>query len=168
MVDNEAKKYDSEVQSARDEYNEVDNRRIIAVGELNAAYSDMMYANSMLDSLSNRSPSQVMPGAVDYWRGRSNEARDRYNRYTAEIPMIEAELASARGELKRREATMRGLISQRNLAAMYESYHQTMSEAAQDEIDRIQRLIDAALPDLSPNCDFCRDNSTLCPNAANH
>ena len=63
-----------QLQDAIEEYNTIENRLIIARGELNAAYSDMMYANRMLDSLSKRSPSDVPPGAVDYWRNKRDEA----------------------------------------------------------------------------------------------
>ncbi len=90
-------KLDPLLQDATEEYNTIDKHRITATGELNSAYSELMYANNMLDSLSDRS--QIPPGAVDYWRNKRKKALDRYNNYSAEIPMIEAELESAKEKL---------------------------------------------------------------------
>ncbi len=148
---NSIEELEPELQAAEDEYNSIETRRIIAIGEKNAAYSDMMYANSMLDSLSNRSPSQVPPGAWDYWTGRRNEARDRYNRYSAEVPMIEAELATAKTKLDDLQGRMDNLISKRDYAKSKEDYHSGKVTEAQTEIDRLNGLIDELLPDPDDN-----------------
>lgn len=147
FYDKAVKERDPDLQAAKDEYNLIRTRRIIAVGESNAAHCDMMYANRMLESLSNRSPSEVPPGAVDYWTGKRNEARDRYNRYSAEVPMIEAELKPVKKELDRLQGIMDNLISERDEAETSEKYYQGKSDEAQAEIDRLQGLIDALLPD---------------------
>ena len=118
---------------------------------MKAAYCDMMYANNMLDLLSNRPSSQVPPGAWDYWIGRRNEARDRYNRYSADVPMIEAELKPAKKELDRLKGEMENLLSKRDAAEASEIYHQGKADEAQAEIDRLNELIDELLPDPDAN-----------------
>ncbi len=134
------------LRDAIEEYNSIENRLIIARGEMNAAYSEMMYANSMLDSLSNRSPSQIPPGAVEYWTNKRNAARDRYNHYSAEVPMIEAELKSAKNKLDDLQGRMNNLISQRDGAQSGEDYHQGKADDAQGWVDYYQGLLDGLLP----------------------
>ncbi|RKU24879.1 hypothetical protein C6497_17055 [Candidatus Poribacteria bacterium] len=145
------KELDPLLQDATEEYNTIDKRRITATGELNSAYSELMYANNMLDSFSDRSPSQIPPGAVDYWRNKRKKALDRYNNYSAEIPMIEAELESAKEKLDDLKEKMNDLISARDGAESAESYHNSKVVEAQEMIDHYQGLLDGLLQE--PNED---------------